>query len=591
VSAEADSPVSRSRYERAVKAREEAERLLEVRSRDLYEANEKLRHQAETLENEVRARTARLRQALSNAEEANAARARFLAMMSHEIRTPIGAIIGMLDLLHDEETLSANGISRIEAAIESADSLHRIVNDVLDLSKLDAGRIHFEREPFDVRAIIIGVVDLLAAKAAARHLRFVVDIDPRLPVLLLGDATRLRQVLINLCDNAVKFSDEGEIDVRARIVGNRGISRVRIEIVDQGIGIDPADSDRLFKDFSQLDNSLTRRVGGTGLGLAICKRIVQQADGEIGVESRIGQGSTFWFELPLAEVDPGLAIAASTSVTLSREKLRSALGGRTILLAEDNPINQKLILAYLEDMGARLILANDGREALRLVAAQPLDAILMDVSMPNMDGITATSAIRELEAGRKRVPIIGLTAHTMQSLVEECREVGMDEVVFKPISKDRLARILFDHFAALEETAVCDAEKVAGPANPERGARQSPAAGPTTPLDLLIEPGVLADLRETFDEEQIGVLFDELCAELEMRLDNLRMAFGQHDEAALHREAHAIRGSSSMYGLRAISDAAGTIEDSVPSIGDTLCRESIATIAQAVRRLRETLTG
>lgn len=574
--------VSRSRYERAVRAREEAERLLEAKSRELFEANERLKQQAADLESQVQARTAKLSQALRNAEEATELRSRFLAVMSHEIRTPLGGIIGMLDLLREHERLTPNGSERIDAAIASASSLHRIVNDVLDLSKLDAGKMCFAKEAIDLRALVQGIVELLEPKARDRGLRFAVNMSDSVPARFSGDATRMRQVLLNLCDNAVKFSDNGTIMVRAYALAHEQ-DRLRVEVVDQGVGIAAEDVGQLFIDFSQIDGSLARRVGGTGLGLAICKRIVGAMGGEIGVESDVGTGSTFWLELPFIALDASTAAVDMRMQRLGRDDLRAQLFGKRVLIAEDNPTNQKLVRAYAERVGLQADVVENGRVAVAYAQRYAYDAILMDLAMPEMDGISATIAIRKAEAAgqRARTPIIAVTAHVMQSVVEECREVGMDDVVFKPISPDRLAGVLY---------------KLIGDDRDDPQARSALPDLPAWPevsdnLLKVMVPDVLGQLRETFCDDDLRQMLRDFCDNSQARLATMRDALLAGDADVLTTETHAVKGAASMLGLRTLSELLEVMQDSLAREDTDALPDIIDSLEEALREVREALAA
>jgi signal transduction histidine kinase/CheY-like chemotaxis protein/HPt (histidine-containing phosphotransfer) domain-containing protein len=532
-----------------------------ARSRDELEEIVKARVDLDVTE---RRRTEGLRLAKEAAERTAQAKAQFLANMSHEIRTPMAGVVGLTDLLLTTG-LDSQQSEYARLIQSSAVSLLRVIDDILDFSKIDAGKLTFEEIPFDLLAVLHEVVDLLRLAAVAKGTALELEVAPELPGWVKGDPGRLRQVLMNLVGNAVKFTDGGSVNVDARMAPD---GRVHVRVRDTGIGIPVAAQGRLFELFSQADGSTSRRFGGTGLGLAITRRIVEGMGGEIGFESALGVGSIFWITVGLERTEPPAAPAspAGRPVRLRR-----------ILTAEDNAINQLVITEQLKALGYDVTAASNGLEALEALRAGAFDLVLMDCQMPHLDGYEATQRIRQLPGEQGQIPIVALTAHAIKEDLDKCLAVGMNDTITKPFNAEVLRRKL-------------DRWLGTGPADGDRRVEAELPFGEGAgealdsrhlerlrSISLESDPDLMTKIVEQFRSQQY--------------VEELRGALDRGDRVFLQARAHGLKGTSSLLGATRLPRLCARLEALAATATREECLRQLALIESEHHRVLDGLAS
>lgn len=512
--------------------------IIEQQHRQIIDTNNNLELLVDKRTRQLDGKNRELDKEKNSALEASQSKSDFLAMMSHEVRTPMNGILGMANLLEkslqEDSTTPGQQSDCIHAILDSSNSLLSLLNSVLDYAKYESGSLEFEHTAFDLRRLVNGIVFLLSASAEKQQNLLSVELDEEIPAYLCGDPEKLRQVLLNLINNAIKFTQQG--DIRLKIsVDNRFEDSLRLafSVSDTGIGISQQAQEKIFEPFTQASSSISRRYGGSGLGLTICQQIIEQQSGEISVTSRQGSGSTFSFKLDL------IATQAPEVMAVEKPEIMD-LPALNILVVDDVVINQKLLKGQLENDLHRVVIANNGSEALEILQLNPTDLILMDLYMPVMDGLEATRRIRADETTAD-IPIIGITAHVSPQKNQDCLEAGMNMLTTKPLDADKLRHLMGQLLHAQQLTGA--------PSN-------------TTEQKGLLNLNLVEEHRNALGADKFTSLYQEAIASSQARIGTIEEALDNNDHQSIESHAHALAGLCANFGFNQLRASAIRLENS-----------------------------
>ncbi|MEN9610180.1 MAG: hypothetical protein RLZZ628_994 [Bacteroidota bacterium] len=540
--------ILKRRLEREQQARLQAESILEAKALELYRANMELKQLNDSLEAQVERRTMQFQAAKHRAEAAEEAQKRFLANMSHEIRTPLNAIIGMAHLLYDTRP-TVQQLDYLNVIKDSGNHLHNLISDILDYSKIEAGKMEIQAKPFDLIGLVKTLQKTFQLKVEGKPIRVEAFVDTELEGWVIGDAVLLNQILINLLSNAEKFTDKGKIGVRVGLADKTEKDYlVEFEVYDTGIGMEADELPRIFEDFQQLDNELKIKYKGTGLGLTITRKLLELQGGTIDVQSRKGRGTTFLFTLKYQKTVNPLAIA----VQAPEETTQLPISTGKILIAEDNQMNLKYLTGLLRKWELEYDIALNGKEATEFAAAHPYSLILMDIQMPIMDGNEATLVIRNTRNPNMNVPIIALTASALLDRKARAAATGMTDFVTKPFNPTQLLEKLHQYLPKKDsKTVVAEAEMVEMNDN-----------NAVFSFDKRLDIAFLNDFYEG-DWEHACEMFDIFLTGSLKDLNELSPALKAADWKQMASLAHKLKPTFAMVGLTQITQYVENLEKSV----------------------------
>lgn len=511
---------------------------------DNHELTRQMQNQNKLLEVQVQKRTKELERAKEKAEAVSKSRSEFLANMSHEIRTPMNGVLGTLELLR-LTALDEKQSNYIEMAYQSGDYLLRLLNDILDLSKYEAGKINIENNSFNLHMAINGVIDMFSSQSTAKGVGLAANYTDGVPEWVSADNTRLLQVLINLVGNALKFTNVGFVTINVSVVEkcDRNYA-IRFAVEDSGIGISADAQKRIFNSFEQADSSTTRKYGGTGLGLSLSQRLIGLMGGEIGVESKEGEGSVFWFTINLNKVDEPVEKIEQSDQAEVLLSFSGQNGGGRVLVVEDNPVNQQITKGMLESFGLQVDVVNHGGEVLSALGAQPYDIVLMDVHMPVVNGYEATRLLRN--SSFKDIPVIALTADVMKDDIDACFLSGMNDYLCKPISIRLLNKMLAKWLSVSH-----------GMHANTRGKHNKVISR----HEVAVDSPILEGLRSSIGNEALKNVLGVFLEDSPPRIELIHDAFIRLDYEALRAVAHALKGGCAMIGANELSSVCAKLEE------------------------------